>query len=122
MTLHLCMVVMDNIRKWWLLSLTKRIYPLLHPLATSSWHDQDTHIVIQPLLLEMWSLFCTYYHFRTYMPRSGSSHLYKSVLALLYCTLHLVNPLITSIFPLSQPLSLPSELSPDTRCKVQPIN
>jgi hypothetical protein len=50
-------------------------------------------------MLEIASLFRTYYHFRTYTSQSGLPHLYKSVLALLYRTFYLVTPLISSTFP-----------------------
>ena len=53
--------------------------------------------------------------------RSGLPYLYKSVLALLYRTLHLVIPLISSVFPLSSRHPNLPESSPDIRCKVQQL-
>jgi hypothetical protein len=50
--------------------------------------------------------------------RSGSSRLYKSVLTLLFPTLHLVYPLISSVLPLFSVIRVPLESSPNIRCKV----
>jgi len=65
-------------------------------------HPEDNAFLLflGGVMLEIASLFRTYYHFRMYTSQSGLPHLYKSVLALLYCTFYLVTPLIISfVFP-----------------------
>jgi len=52
--------------------------------------------------------------------RSGSSRLYKSVLTLLFPTLHLVHTLILFVLPSSSLSEALSESSPNIRCKVTP--